>query len=101
MIQYFGNWQFVAIAAIAVVFAVLYYRLRAWMLRPKKAPDTAARCAGCGYELAHLEIPRCPECGALRGFKRPLDELGLTDEEVRSGFERMRKLRSSSPPPES
>ena len=40
-----------------------------------------------------LDIPRCPECGALRGFKKPLTDLGLTEEEIRAGFARRRRER--------
>ena len=54
------------------------------------------RCANCGYPLEGLDIARCPECGALRGFKKPLHELGLTEKEVRDGFERHRKGHASA-----
>jgi len=42
------------------------------------------KCLKCGYNLEGLELPRCPECGALRGFKVPIDQLGLSEEELRT-----------------
>lgn len=55
-------------------------------------------CVNCGYPLKGLDIPRCPECGALRGFTKPLDELGLTEEEIREGFARRKRERSRKEP---
>ncbi len=72
-----------------------------WYRRRRKKAEAAAkedelpRCARCGYDLSRLEYPRCPECGALRGFKVPVEDLGLTDEEVRSGFKKQRETRQT------
>ena len=60
----------------------------------RKAKESGELCAGCGYNMAGQEIPRCPECGALRGFTTPVDELGLTEDEIRSGFHRKRAARN-------
>lgn len=48
-------------------------------------------CAGCGFDMQGQPIPRCPECGALRGFTVSLDELGLTEDQIRSGFQGQRE----------
>ncbi len=56
-----------------------------------RAKDSGALCAGCGYNMKGQAIPRCPECGALRGFTTSVDQLGLTEEEIRKGFERKRE----------
>ena len=45
----------------------------------KKREEIERRCARCGYDLRGLELPRCPECGTLWGFRVPLDELGLSE----------------------
>lgn len=42
------------------------------------------RCAACGYALRGLDLARCPECGALRGFCVPLTDLVLTEDELRA-----------------
>ncbi len=72
-----------------------WWRRRYQMARAEAGPEDVPRCARCGYDLSRLEYPRCPECGALRGFKVPLEQLGLTDEEVRTGFKRQREIRQS------
>ncbi len=60
----------------------------------RRAKDSGALCAGCGYNMEGQTIPRCPECGALRGFTTSVDQLGLTEEEIRKGFERKREARN-------
>ena len=57
----------------------------------RRGKDSGALCAGCGYNMKGQAIPRCPECGALRGFTTSVDHLGLTEEEIRKGFERKRE----------
>ena len=56
----------------------------------RKAKESGMICGGCGYNMEGQEIPRCPECGALRGFTTSVDELGLTEDEIRRGFQRKR-----------
>ncbi len=60
----------------------------------RRAKDSGTLCAGCGYNMEGQTIPRCPECGALRGFTTSVDQLGLTEEEIRAGFERKREARN-------
>ncbi len=81
--------------AIAWVVRSVYGRL--WWLERHAQSEKSDKlvCSNCGYDLSHLELPRCPECGALRGFRVPLDQLGLTEAEVRAGFERQRKRRAA------
>lgn len=98
------------VSALLVLLVVLGVGHSIWRARrqrrarAERAEADRPRCAGCGYDLSGLEFPRCPECGALRGFTVPLEELGLTDEEVRAGFKRQREIRqtpgeSSGPTP--
>jgi predicted RNA-binding Zn-ribbon protein involved in translation (DUF1610 family) len=51
-----GNW---------VWLALWYTLLLAWAFRERqrRTPIDPARCLGCGYELAGLREPTCPECG--------------------------------------
>src|SRR5262249_45367691 len=75
---------------VAVAYIVRVVRIR-WMGRRNRKDDVEPiRCHGCGYDLTSLDLPRCPECGALRGFKVPLTDLGLTEEELRRSIERKR-----------
>ena len=74
------------LAAVGVVAVAVYVRERRLLRRPLGDQDRPPRCHGCGYDLSRLEMPRCPECGALRGFQVPLTELGLTEQEVRQCF---------------
>ncbi len=57
----------------------------------RDAKVSGALCANCGYNMEGQTIPRCPECGALRGFTASVDQLGLTEQEIRKGFERKQK----------
>ncbi len=89
-------WLLIALAVVAAAV----HLLRRYRRSRRKASDARSKadepkCASCGYPLKGLEIPRCPECGALRGFKRPLHELGLTEQEVREGFARRRREREA------
>lgn len=68
---------------------VLSIRAAVLLLRPDRAVTSAkrreqgARCLRCGYSLQGLTVPRCPECGALRGFKQRFEELGIRKEELK------------------
>lgn len=37
----------------------------------------------CGYPHLGLELPRCPECGAMKCFDATLEEPGLSEGELR------------------
>ena len=93
--------------ALLTVFgiAVLFGRSMLRRIKPlravqewwaRRAERGVTRCAKCGYSLVGLEFPRCPECGALRGFTVPLHKLGLTEQEIRDGFARRREERDST-----
>ncbi|HPF38310.1 MAG TPA: hypothetical protein P5081_09755 [Phycisphaerae bacterium] len=53
-----------------------------WRDRKAREGQSDKRCIRCGYDLQGLAVPRCPECGTLYGFDKPLDSLGLTEDEV-------------------
>ncbi|HWL95000.1 MAG TPA: hypothetical protein VNT79_15885 [Phycisphaerae bacterium] len=40
-------------------------------------------CVRCGYPVRGLSLPRCPECGAMKGFDATLAELGISEDELR------------------
>ena len=88
---------------LAVIFlgqlALRLYRWRCVQSEGRHTNDTV-KCARCGYSLTELEIPRCPECGALRGFTKPLSALGLAEEEIREGFARQKARREQQPAPD-
>jgi len=71
--------------------------MRAWPWHARRICNDTPVCARCGYDLRGLELPRCPECGTLRGFRAPLGELGLSETEVREGFARTRARRAADP----
>jgi len=56
--------------------------LRSRANRKRCARETTRRCR-CGYELAGLDVARCPECGRVSGFDVTPEALGLTDEHLR------------------
>ena len=89
-------WLLLALAAIVAAVRLLHgYRRSRRRASDGGIEVDEPRCANCGYPMKGLEIPRCPECGALRGFKRPLHELGLAEQEVREGFARRRREREA------
>jgi len=94
------DWTWIAptVAILAMALGAVIgvrKRLGRWhqLRRARRAEKGVGTCANCGYPLKGLDIPRCPECGALRGFKKPLTELGLTEEEIREGYARRRRKR--------
>jgi hypothetical protein len=79
------------VAALAAFWAGLRLWRRRVLCRSRRERHLEGfRCAVCGYIVAGLELPRCPECGALRGFKVPLDQLGLSEQELRELYARKR-----------
>ena len=88
-----GTSYFVTLSALGFLLITVSKELHEWKKKRdeiRKAKESGELCSGCGYNMAGQEIPRCPECGALRGFTTSVDELGLTEEEIRSGFQRKR-----------
>ena len=86
-----------AAAGATWIIGALRRRYREWQNTRDDIRDAKASgklCAACGYNMEGQAIPRCPECGALRGFTASVDQLGLTEEEIREGFERKREARN-------
>ena len=84
------------VCGVSWIIGILRRRYRACKKTRDEIRDakiSGAICAGCGYNMKGQAIPRCPECGALRGFTTSVDQLGLTEEEIRKGFERKREAR--------
>ncbi|MCG8404804.1 MAG: hypothetical protein MI923_06360 [Phycisphaerales bacterium] len=78
---------------VAVLHRALKRRtLRTWTKREHN--EEKVTCARCGYDLRGLEIPRCPECGTLRGFEVPLVQLGLTEQEIQDAHRRKRERKT-------
>lgn len=84
-----------ALVALIVTMRLRRHKRAVWAAEQGQDHDRPV-CAKCGYSLAGLELPRCPECGALRGFNVPLEALGLTEEEVREGFARRRRAQAEA-----
>ena len=87
-----GTSYFVTLSAVFLLVTVSK-ELHEWKNKRdeiRKAKESGMICGGCGYNMEGQEIPRCPECGALRGFTTSVDELGLTEDEIRRGFQRKR-----------
>jgi hypothetical protein len=56
-----------ALAANAGVLAAAFWcAVPGPRLLRRRLRRARGRCAGCGYDLAHLGQPLCPECGAAR-----------------------------------
>jgi hypothetical protein len=60
-----------------------------------KKRDESLICRCCGYDLQGLTLPRCPECGTLRGFSVPMARLGLSEQEIREWSERRARPREA------
>lgn len=50
--------------------------------RQAKICERTKLCMKCGYDLRGTDIPRCPECGCLRGFDKTPEELGIEKREL-------------------
>ena len=88
------------LGVIALGIAIFGIRYVRWIARRyREKPVENIKCANCGYVIEGLSLPRCPECGALRGFKVPLDQLGLSEDEIRIGFEETARRRAKQGEP--
>lgn len=74
----------------APFLATLVLALGVWFLRRKRRQaartpaESTLACVRCGYDLRGQSLPRCPECGTLRGFAVPMEGLGLTEAELQA-----------------
>lgn len=79
----------IAVAASLVLALASWWLVRRAMrsyrnrVRRRWQDLNRARCLRCGYDLTSLNVPRCPECGALRGFTRSAAELGIDERDLR------------------
>ncbi len=73
----------IVLLVIVVGSVILLILIRRTIIkRRQRAKDlmNRATCQRCGYDLRGLEVPRCPECGALRGFTKTAAEMGIEEE---------------------
>ena len=83
----------ISIFAVLLGISIVRSIRRSIILRRRQQnpePNAVPRCA-CGYELAGLDIARCPECGRVAGFDVTADELRLTDEQLRRAAQKRRE----------
>lgn len=88
----------ITFGAFVLLVTLLRYRRRRRRERARRDRETLA-CAKCGYSLEGLPVPRCPECGTLRGFTVGIDDLGLTPAERRQVEQGIRPQPPTTPPP--
>ncbi len=82
----------VGVAAVVLLRTVVKKKMRE-EIRKAFTEESAPLCTRCGYDLRGQKYPRCPECGTLRGFDVPMDDLPLTEEERRLIDEKCRGVR--------
>ena len=75
--------MFLLLIVLAMVVGIVVpgRLFRRWW-RKMDAPSAAAGHCRCGYPLAGLALPRCPECGRVVGFDATPEELGLSSEQL-------------------
>ncbi len=93
----FGAFLVFVLLPFGLLFLVALARAARRWRAARRVRDGISFCVRCGYDLRGLDLPRCPECGVLRGFTVPLEDLGLTETEIRAGFARMRARRAADP----
>lgn len=78
-------YRFLALVAVGIVALVVMRLLIRWWAKraaARELHDEGKRCI-CGYELAGLAMPRCPECGRAIGFDKTFEEMGINPAELK------------------
>jgi hypothetical protein len=70
-----------SISAIILALVALFF-LRRSVRREIRGQTESTQICRCGYTLANLTVPRCPECGRVVGFDATAEQLGLSREEL-------------------
>ncbi len=70
----FGGAGTFPIGLLAIIGALASYRLWVKVNTPEQYKIS---CLNCGYDLRETPVPRCPECGYLKGFNKTAEELGI------------------------
>jgi hypothetical protein len=85
----------IPVAAVVILRTIVRNKVRKVILGDLQElrKDVVPRCLKCGYDLRGLNYQRCPECGCLRGFTTPVEELPLTEEEKQLIDEKCRRGR--------
>ncbi len=69
------------LSPVFLIIIITYVRWRRNRSSFRKEEDLPI-CLHCGYDLRGLSIPRCPECGTLKGFKVPFKDMGIGEKEI-------------------
>lgn len=56
----------VAMTSVVAWHGVVFGVIVSWAVRTRTRRLSGSHCAGCGYDLAGIEGPVCPECGRAR-----------------------------------
>lgn len=84
--------QVLGVLALLFVGLVVLGRRMRLRLRTPKAGNSQSEATGesacqcCGYDLRGLRTLRCPECGTLAGFTKPIHQIGISEQEARQLF---------------
>ena len=74
--MFLGGIGTLPIGLLAIIGALASRRLGR---RPDSQDPLQVPCTKCGYDLRGAPVPRCPECGCLRGFDKTAEELGIDE----------------------
>lgn len=77
-------------AAVVIITLSRLFAARRRRRAHREQISAGRRCLRCGYSMENLGVPRCPECGALYGFRQTMSELGVTEGELRNAARRKR-----------